>query len=118
MNRYPCRQCGVIFQFPSTLKVHQMGTHDRNLQYACEWEGCGKRFLFLSGLKVHMRIHMDERPYQCSICPMRFRQLGHITKHTMRHGEDKMELVWEKCKGEKCKCGMLLGERDRAGSLE
>ena len=46
--------------------------------YKCKWafengEVCGKLFIQLHNLVVHMRIHEDERPFSCSFCDKTFR---------------------------------------------
>ncbi|XP_064628596.1 homeotic protein spalt-major-like isoform X5 [Lineus longissimus] len=48
-------------------------------------EICGKRFSAPSKKKYHMRIHSDERPFQCSICQCVFRLKHHLKNHMATH---------------------------------
>lgn len=50
---------------------------------------CGAKFSSASGLRMHLDIHFDRRPYSCRFCEMKFRQLGHLSSHckTIHHEE-------------------------------
>ncbi|XP_077989781.1 uncharacterized protein LOC144444241 [Glandiceps talaboti] len=42
---------------------------------------CLKEFLKPSQLRIHMRIHADDRPFICKECGIPFRTKGHLQKH-------------------------------------
>ncbi len=57
----------------------------------CNWqfengEICGKTFSKSYNLVVHMRMHEDVRPFQCSLCDQTFRQKAHLQRHETTHG--------------------------------
>ena len=46
---------------------------------------CTKAFTCASALKVHMRVHTDERPYACDVCGASFKTKSNLTKHMRTH---------------------------------
>ena len=52
----------------------------------CKWSGCGKRFRHAQNLVVHMRIHENLSPFECTEgCGQRFRTKGNMEDHARRH---------------------------------
>ncbi|KAF2363560.1 Zinc finger C2H2-type, partial [Trinorchestia longiramus] len=42
---------------------------------------CGKAFVDKSRFRHHYMVHTGERPYGCSLCPYRARQIGTLYQH-------------------------------------
>ena len=54
----------------------------KRTQHECDV--CEKRFTRSGSLKVHMRIHTNERPYECDVCEKRFRYSSNLKAHMRR----------------------------------
>lgn len=73
--------------------------HNNEKPFQCT--RCGKEFQTIGNFNIHLRVHTDFRPYACPSCPLRFRQLGQVQSHFKLHSNGK---------GIQCKkCGALFG---------
>ena len=61
--------------------------HQDQKPYACSM--CPIRFANKSQVAPLERSHTDEKPYACSICPMRFAQKGDVPRHERTHTGEK-----------------------------
>ncbi|KAK5954015.1 DNA-binding transcription factor [Knufia fluminis] len=60
-------------------------------QHLCPFQHCNKAFAQPSQLKIHVRSHTGEKPFQCHVlgCGAAFSQLGNLRTHEGRHREEK-----------------------------
>ncbi|CAG2168093.1 unnamed protein product [Oppiella nova] len=98
-KHYRCDECGKWFTHLSELKYHAP-THDKSLQYPCEWPGCEKRFITKGGMTVHMGTHSGERKYRCSWpgCGKNFKEKAKLKEHEVLHKDPmKYQCQWPGC---------------------
>jgi uncharacterized Zn-finger protein len=89
---FKCTLCPSDFKVKSVLKRHMKDVHhvvekvvDKpqkgDKPFACTHPGCNSRFEYESRLKTHMATHSDERPFECTLCPMTFKVKRNLTSH-------------------------------------
>ncbi|XP_015264378.1 PREDICTED: zinc finger protein 184-like, partial [Gekko japonicus] len=104
--KFACSSCDFSTSTWQSLKQH-MASHGEGplphggqsekkpplpvKMYNCE--KCGYSTVKKENLKVHLRIHTDERPYKCPHCGHAFRTSSHLKKHLSTH----LKLQCEKC---------------------
>ncbi|KAF5278371.1 hypothetical protein FQA39_LY05860 [Lamprigera yunnana] len=83
---YKCDKCEKRFSLKSTLDSH-IRTHKPggNKDFSCAV--CNSCFSSKSSLRVHILMHTGVRPYQCSLCPEKFRTSGHRKSHMNSHSK-------------------------------
>ncbi|CAL8080189.1 unnamed protein product [Orchesella dallaii] len=81
-RNFTCETCGFATKNMQMLKSHIINKHTGVRNQVCA--ECGKKFLLPCHLRVHMRSHTKEKPYQCEVCGLRVTQLATLDRHRMK----------------------------------
>lgn len=81
----PARKKKGTHRNGKTTATMEQPTSCRSIHHVCTV--CNKSFSYSNDLRKHLRIHSDERPFECNHCGMRFRQAGCLKNHVAcQHG--------------------------------
>jgi len=84
--QYRCSYCWKVFRTEGTWKRHEKNCYrapQNSYQNVCEI--CGKVFKDYRILRMHSRVHKDERPYNCRVCGATFKRKCHLMVHEEKH---------------------------------
>ncbi|KAG8523028.1 Zinc finger and BTB domain-containing protein 41, partial [Galemys pyrenaicus] len=95
---FPCDICGRQFNDTGNLKRHIECTHGGKRKWTCFI--CGKSVRE----RLHLRVHHDDKRYECDECGKTFIRHDHLTKHKKIHSGEKAHQCEE--------CGKCFGRRD------
>ncbi|KAJ6658431.1 hypothetical protein lerEdw1_020135 [Lerista edwardsae] len=95
---FPCDICGRQFNDTGNLKRHIECTHGGKRKWTCFI--CGKSVRE----RLHLRVHHDDKRYECEECGKTFIRHDHLTKHKKIHSGEKAHQCEE--------CGKCFGRRD------
>lgn len=82
--RYP--DCKLTFSSPNELGQH-IETDHSTTKNVCKI--CGYNAKILSTLKIHLRSHTRQRPFQCDVCNKGFMSPGNLNQHKLIHGNKR-----------------------------
>jgi len=89
--RFKCDICPKVFKLKIYLQKHVSNQHlEINTRvksevvalentYVCQF--CKKSFPNITRLNVHIKTHLNERPFTCSNCSNTFKRKGHLDSH-------------------------------------
>lgn len=104
-----CHQCGKSYHKASRYEGH-MKTHRRVVNVHHQCNTCGKVFDKASKLSRHADTHNPLiKPFQCTVCPERFKSETLLIAHLVKHTGPKEEVVDED--------DNMSGENGKAKSL-
>ena len=84
-RKYSCNTCNKRFTRNEYLQKHVEKVHQGIKRFTCPI--CNKNFK--GHLKLHMRTHDNDRPYQCTKCNANFKQKSHLHVHLRTHTGEK-----------------------------
>lgn len=67
---FKCQYCKKLFNRKRSLQLHEANHKDKHI----ECDICGKKFVCKSYIRSHIRVHVQEKPFKCSICEHSFKR--------------------------------------------
>uniref|UniRef100_A0A1E1WJI5 C2H2-type domain-containing protein n=1 Tax=Pectinophora gossypiella TaxID=13191 RepID=A0A1E1WJI5_PECGO len=81
-KKYPCPECGQVFENAEAGRVHFKISHTNDhFQCSC----CGRKFVTEYKLKRHMVSHTGEKEFECSVCFKAFPRKSTLDQHMWIH---------------------------------
>ncbi|XP_026494301.1 zinc finger protein 260-like [Vanessa tameamea] len=90
-NGSTCTKCGLSFQSKARLLIHER-EHMGLTKLLCPIETCvysKKEFSNEESLQSHVKMHLDEKPYECEVCPKRFHSDANMRRHMSTHALER-----------------------------
>ncbi len=87
-KRCICDICGHEFMGTQKLNHHMKNVHsERTIE--CPIKGCFYKFSRPGGLKQHLKVHNDARPYLCDLCGYSAKKNKTLIVHKRTHQQEK-----------------------------
>jgi len=78
-----CTRCDTRFPSNDKLQRHIEGVHEKKASYVCQV--CNKGYNTKDSLRIHMKVHQEDRPYKCDKCDAAFKSNCKLTRHKFGH---------------------------------
>ncbi len=89
---YSCSLCEFKCHWNREFYRH-MKSHFSGPPYKCDFQECDYICDRIQPLLYHRMIHTDERPFQCTICNMKFRTKNNLTTHLRCHTGKMTDII-------------------------
>jgi len=89
---YKCSVCNKSFSTSDQLQTHVRYVHSNRRPYQCPY--CGKMFKSVYAVRLHVRVHTDEKLHSCRHCSDRFMWSYQLKRHLL---ESHNEGTWLTC---------------------
>uniref|UniRef100_A0A915BZU6 C2H2-type domain-containing protein n=2 Tax=Parascaris univalens TaxID=6257 RepID=A0A915BZU6_PARUN len=109
-KRYRCLKCGWMCRTTNEVKSHQRRAHDTPKEKCHTCIMCNKNFRSQGLMREHYStVHLNERPYECTICMTSFGRRGGLRRHNiMKHSDFVYACPYEECTHPGFKCSKAL----------
>ena len=84
---FSCPQCDKKFGQKCILNAHIRETHNKEKRFNCP--ECKRGFFSAYDVKIHLRVHTNERPHICSTCGKGFKRWDTLKTHQKTHSSDR-----------------------------
>ncbi|KAM0788859.1 hypothetical protein ACM66B_002944 [Microbotryomycetes sp. NB124-2] len=93
INQCKWLDCRIVFDTAEDLYEHITTLHigrksAGTLSLECKWQGCSSKASKRDHLTSHVRVHINLKPHQCSICSKAFKRPQDLKKHEKIHTEE------------------------------
>lgn len=82
-HRFECESCGKSYSALSSLRNHRQKAHVEITTFRCGF--CTEVFTAEYALKMHLKQHPKEKPFECSVCFKRFARKSSLSAHNRLH---------------------------------
>uniref|UniRef100_A0A0M3I3E7 Zinc finger protein n=1 Tax=Ascaris lumbricoides TaxID=6252 RepID=A0A0M3I3E7_ASCLU len=108
-KRYKCLKCGWMCRTTNEVKSHQRRLHDTPKEKRHTCVVCNKNFRSHGLMREHYStVHLNERPYECTICMTSFGRKGGLRRHNiMKHSDFVYACPYEECTHPGFKCSKV-----------
>lgn len=81
---FQCAVCACTYVTGHQLRMHHRRKHTAERPFACEAEGCGKRYAERSELNVHWKSRHSAQRWRCEHCGMQFGSAKYLGYHVAK----------------------------------
>ncbi|CAG9808746.1 unnamed protein product [Chironomus riparius] len=111
---FECNMCKLRFKTDEKLKSHIEKLHKEGDDRPFSCDDCGARFKRMEHLRGHQLYkHSNIKKFECTECPLKFRQRGEFNVHMRVHQDIKPFSCWMESCNHVCKTSSNLRQHMR-----